>query len=179
MIRMMQESEFDMVFSLMEMSFPEDEHRPYDEQKALLLNNRYFIYVLPDSDGREIKAFIAIWKFEDFVFVEHFAVNPKYRNQGLGALVLREIREMSASRICLEVELPETEIAKRRIGFYMRNGFRYHDYEYMQPPISKGRQAIPLRIMTTGENISRANFDMLRDILYKEVYNLENCNLLC
>ena len=58
-------------------------------------------------------------------------------------------------RICLEVELPETEMAARRIGFYERNGFYYNDYFYMQPPIAEGRNAIPLRLMTTGRSAGR------------------------
>lgn len=170
MLRMMQEHEFDMVFSLMEKSFPEDEYRPYEEQKALLLDKRYSIYVLPDSNGEEVKAFIAVWRIADFAFLEHFAVNPNYRNQGLGALILKDIKELFACQICLEVELPQTDFAIRRIGFYERNGFFLNHYAYMQPPISGGRHEIPLWVMTSGQAIAEERFEYLKKTIYREVY---------
>ena len=75
--------------------------------------------------------------------------------------------------ICLEVELPEEEMSKRRIGFYERNGFYYNDYEYMQPAISKDRNEIPLRIMTTGGKVTEDRYNEMKDILYQYVYGVE------
>ena len=86
-------------------------------------SSKYTVYVIPDDESDCIKAFITVWKFEDFAFIEHFAVNPFYRNQGLGSLILHEILNLLQCQICLEVELPKTDFAKRRIGFYERNGF--------------------------------------------------------
>ena len=75
-IRFARDEEFDKVFSVLKTSFPPDERRTYDAQKALLNNPKYNIYVLPDSESDEIKAFITVWQFGTFAFVEHFAVNP-------------------------------------------------------------------------------------------------------
>lgn len=175
-IRMLEElqvKDFDKVYSMMEESFPVDERRTYEEQKALLDNEMYSIYILPDIENDNIKAFIAIWRFDDFAFVEHFAVSSLYRNGGLGALILQEVKKLLSSMICLEVELPEEEMAKRRIGFYERNGFYYNEYEYMQPAISKDRNEIPLRIMTTGGKVTEDRFNEMKDILYQYVYGVE------
>lgn len=174
MLRKMNETEFDTIFSIMETSFPVDEYRPYDEQKALLQDTRYCIYVLPDSDNGTPKGFIAVWQFDDFSFIEHFAVNPVYRNQGLGAFILQEISRLSGRQLCLEVELPQTDFAKRRIAFYKRNGFFLNEYPYMQPPISKGRQPIPLLIMTSGDIISEARFEEMKKTVYREVYKAQS-----
>lgn len=172
MIRKMNEDEFDTIFSIMEESFPIDEYRPYDEQNALLNDTRYNMYVLPDSNNENLKAFIAVWRFENFAFIEHFAVNPIYRNQGLGSLILQEISDLVKCQICLEVELPQTDFARRRIGFYERNGFYLNDYPYIQPPISEGRKPIPLLIMTSGERISEAGFESVKQTVYNEVYKV-------
>ena len=51
-------ADFDKVFHIMELSFPEDEFRTYEEQKALLENSYYQIYILPDESGENIKAFV-------------------------------------------------------------------------------------------------------------------------
>ena len=72
----------------------------------------------------------------------------------------------------MEVELPETEMAARRIGFYERNGFYYNDYFYMQPPIAEGRNAIPLRLMTTGGPLDEEEFFRMQGLLYKNVYGV-------
>lgn len=173
MLEELQVKDFDKVYSMMEESFPVDERRTYEEQKALLDNEMYSIYILPDTENDNIKAFIAIWRFDDFAFVEHFAVSSLYRNGGLGALILQEVKKLLSSMICLEVEPPEEEMAKRRIGFYERNGFYYNEYEYMQPAISKDRNEIPLRIMTTGGKVTEDRFNEMKDILYQYVYGVE------
>lgn len=161
---------FDAVYDIMERSFPEDEYRPYEEQRALLLRPEYGIYVVDGQQAGEIKAFIALWEFEDFVFIEHFAVNPAYRNGGIGASVLGALRGMTRKQICLEVELPECGMARRRIGFYERNGFVLNEYPYTQPPISSGKKEVPLRIMTSGEGVDRDRFEHIRRVLYRDVY---------
>ncbi len=124
-LRVAKTEEFDKIFSILENSFPPDEYRTYEGQKFLWNHPKYTVYVIPDDESDCIKAFITVWKFEDFAFIEHFAVNPFYRNQGLGSLILHEILNLLQCQICLEVELPKTDFAKRRIGFYERNGFFY------------------------------------------------------
>ncbi|MEI3552766.1 MAG: GNAT family N-acetyltransferase [Acutalibacteraceae bacterium] len=90
-LRVAKTEEFDKIFSILENSFPPDEYRTYEGQKSLWNHPKYTVYVIPDDESDCIKAFITVWKFEDFAFIEHFAVNPFYRNQGLGSLILHEI----------------------------------------------------------------------------------------
>lgn len=172
MLEIMQAQDFDKVFSIMESSFPVDEYRPYGEQRALLNDSRYQIYVLKDLGDREIQAFISVWKLDGFAFVEHFAVSRRYRNQGLGAMILKEIHELLDCCICLEVELPDTNLGKRRIAFYQRNGFFLNDYPYMQPAISKGRTPLPLFVMTSISKVSADTFEHMKTIIYRDVYKV-------
>lgn len=171
MLTVLKTSDFNAVYALMEKSFPEDERRPFDEQKVLLNNPVYKIYGL--QDGQTVIAFAAVYQFDTFTFVEHLAVAPSHRNGGLGALILRELGEISTARICLEVEPPETEMAKRRIGFYQRNGFALCPYPYVQPAISKGRTPVPLQIMSTGGVLDEAEFEMVKKVLYERVYGVK------
>ena len=170
MLQKLKPEDFDKVFQIMELSFPEDEHRTYEEQKELLNNSLYQIYILSDERGENIKAFVAVWEFDEIVYVEHLAVNPEFRNGGLGAMILQELISRSEKQICLEVEPPKETMAIRRIGFYERNGFFLNEYDYMQPAISKGRKPIPLLIMTSGRKISREEFDRIKTLLYTKVY---------
>ncbi|MDO5147206.1 MAG: GNAT family N-acetyltransferase [Eubacteriales bacterium] len=170
MIEQMREQEFDEVFHLMQSSFPYDECRSYEEEKELLRREEFCIYVCRGED--EIKAFITVWAFDDFVYVDHFAVNPKYRNEGLGTSMLDEIQKKYQRPLCLEVEPPEGALAERRIGFYERNGFCFNEYPYMQPPIAKNRQPIPLFVMSSGKPLDRRTFEKVRDTLYQKVYGV-------
>lgn len=175
MLELMQYRDFDQVFMIMEQSFPCDEYRTYEEQKKLLQKPYYRIYVsrteqCQGPQSRRILAFLAIWELSGFTFIEHLASDPAVRGQGLGAAVLKEAAQLFPGRRCLEVELPETELAKRRIAFYERNGFFLNAYPYVQPAISKGRQEIPLLIMTSGGGIAKGQFAQIRTALYQEVY---------
>lgn len=167
MIEKIKENDFDAVFEIMEGSFPPDERRPYEEQKALLSEGGFGIYVERDA---AIKGFLAVWRFCDFGYIEHFAVDPRFRNGGIGSRMLQEAVALLGGSVCLEVEPPLNELAHRRIEFYRRNGFVLNDYSYVQPPISKGKSAIPLAIMTHGHAIARDVFIHYRDVLYHRVY---------
>lgn len=171
MIQKLSRNDFDKVFKLMERSFPEDEYRTYEEQKALLDNAVYQIYIIPDSESDDIKAFIAVWEFESIAYIDHFVVNPVYRNGGIGSKMLSELANLLKKMICLEVELPDNELAARRINFYERNNFFLNEYPYMQPPISAGRESIPLLIMTSGKSVNSDEFDKIKTLLYTQVYN--------
>lgn len=122
-LRVAKTEEFDKIFSILENSFPPDEYRTYEGQKFLWNHPKYTVYVIPDDESDCIKAFITVWKFEDFAFIEHFAVNPFYRNQGLGSLILHEILNLlqcqilfgsriAENRFCKKTELDFTELKR-------------------------------------------------------------------
>jgi len=169
-LKRLKSSDFDEAFAIMERSFPKDEHRPREEQLALLSDGRYSLITY----GRENKAeaFIALWDLSDFYFIEHFAVAPELRGCGGGSAILDELLSSLDRPVFLEAEPPEDDIAVRRIGFYRRHGFHYCDRDYIQPPISKGRAAIPLRLMSYPSPLSEKDFSFVRDTLYREVYRV-------
>lgn len=169
MIEKLKIEDFDKIYDLMVMSFPSDEYRTYDKQKSLLENPIYSIQAMY-GELQDIKAFVAIWEFDSFIFIEHIAVNPKYRNAGIGSYILNELAGRLCKTACLEVELPETEIASRRIGFYKRNNFFLNEYPYVQPSLSQGKKAIPLFIMTSGSKVNECIFEQIKDTLYTHVY---------
>ena len=166
MLQRINETDFPEIYRIMQVSFSDDEYRPYDEQLALLEEPEYRIYYMPAG-------FLAVWEFESFIYIEHFAVDPSLRNSGTGSAMLQELVKQYQKPICLEVELPEDELTRRRIGFYERNGFVFNEYPYIQPPISKGKSPVPLRIMTYKSEITREEFQKMKEILYRRVYKCE------
>lgn len=163
MLQRINETNFPEIYRIMQASFSDDEYRPYDEQLALFEEPEYRIYYMPAG-------FLAVWEFESFIYIEHFAVDPALRNSGTGSAMLQELVKQYQKPICLEVELPEDELTRRRIGFYERNGFVFNEYPYIQPPISKGKSPVPLRIMTYESAITQDTFEEMKRVLYQRVY---------
>ncbi len=172
MLQRMRPDEHDAVFSLMEQSFPRDELRSRERQRALLNESAFHPYVAR-GEGGEVIALLTVWELGEVAFIEHFAVSPTLRGGGLGSRLLGEVTRLYQKPICLEVERPETETARRRIRFYRRNGFYLNEYDYEQPAYGEDRAPVPLYIMTTGGEIDRPTFERIRGELYREVYRIE------
>ena len=164
---------FDQIYALMETSFPLEEYRPYPEQKALLSRPAYGLYAARDDREGNLLGFAAVWEWENFAFIEHIAVNPDYRNGGLGGKLLDQVVALLEKPVCLEVEPPDGGMASRRIGFYQRHDFFLNPYPYTQPAISEGRSPIPLLIMPHCREISGGEFLTIRNRLYRQVYQTE------
>ncbi len=170
MLLEMSKNEFDKVFDIMSEAFPYDERRPKEAEFALLSNPDFHIYVYKDEEAGDVKGFISLYDFQEFCYLEHFAISSKYRNHGIGSKILTGIKSLY-DNIIFEVEPPTTEQAVKRISFYNRNGFVLNDYEYIQPPIYDGRAQVPLMIMSS--NVLDFNtFTRTKDILYKRVYHI-------
>ena len=182
MLQRINETDFPEIYRIMQASFSDDEYRPYDEQLALFEEPEYRIYYMSAIEMERVSnhstgnstmhaaGFLAVWEFESFTYIEHFAVDPVLRNSGTGSAMLQELVRKYQKQICLEVELPEDELTRRRIGFYERNGFVFNEYPYIQPPISKGKSPVPLRIMTYGSAITQDTFEEMKRVLYQRVY---------
>lgn len=171
MLQPLKETDFEQLYDLMKDSFPEDEYRPFEGQKALLAEEAYQIYANYNEVGI-LQAFVALWNFEQYAYIEHFAVNPRFRNGGLGSRILKELADTFPKPIFLEVEPPKDEMAIRRIGFYERNGYHLNTYPYMQPAMAPGRNPIPLCIMTSQKPVTVEEFDTIKQLLYEKVFKI-------
>jgi hypothetical protein len=74
----------------------------------------------------------------------------------------------------LEVEIPEEEMAKRRINFYQRQGFSLWEKPYQQPPYKTGDNYLPMLIMAYGDIECGKDFDSVKEHIYREVYNVKS-----
>lgn len=157
MVELLKFEDFDQMYSIMEQSFPYDEYRGYEGQKQLFENPEYKVFIHRNEETKEIDGFLSAWEFDDILFFEHFAVSSKVRNGGIGGRMLREVLTQVNKLTCLEVELPEGELEKRRISFYERNGFCYNPYPYTQPSIAPGREPFRFVLGPTREQLLKLN----------------------
>lgn len=165
-----QHCNFDSFYKLMSEAFPSIERRSYEDQKKLLFDNSYSIISDNDEDDN-ITAFIANWEFNDFSFIEHFAVDRKMRGNGMGTSMLEDYLKRCNKIIFLEVELPENDISIRRIEFYKRLGFYLNDFEYLQPPLQKQHDFLPLKVMSYPRSVNEIEFMNFKNVVYDKVYD--------
>ncbi|MCP3775051.1 GNAT family N-acetyltransferase [Paenibacillus sp. MZ04-78.2] len=167
----MNDREFDKIYAIMEASFPENERRTYAGQKELLADPHYRLMTETD-DNNQMIAFLAAWEFPLFRFVEHIAVDPATRGSGVGGKLMTAYIQESLKPILLEVELPDTDLAQRRIGFYERLGFQLNPFEYVQPPLRTGQSELPLKMMSYPQMLTEEEFGLFKGILYTNVYKV-------
>lgn len=163
------DNHFEDIFALMEISFPKEEYRNYENQKRLLLNEKYKTITELD-DKNNLLGFILYWELKNFNFIEHFAVNPNTRGKGIGSKMLKDFIEKSKNTIILEVEIPKDEISKKRIHFYEKNGFFLNKYNYFQKPLRKNTQPQKMYLMSYPKEISKEEFENIKSEIYKYVY---------
>lgn len=151
-------------------AFPECERRNFKQQQEVLKNPNY--QVKPVYKDNALVGFYAYWNLDSFIFLEHFAINRKYRGRGYGSRVIKGLTKKTSRRIILEVERPETPSAEKRIRFYQRMGFKLHPYRYHQPPYQPKQPVVPLLLMSYPTELGPTDFIQVTRKLYQEVYHV-------
>jgi len=152
-------------------SFPLSERRPVETMLDLYKGDTPFVVSLAIED-EQIVGFLTYWDLGEFIFAEHFAISPEFRNGGYGRKVMELFKEDAGKPIVLEVELPTTILSERRIGFYQRLGFRlWENIQYQQPAYYDETGVIPMKLMSYGSINVEENLTDIKGRIYSEVYN--------
>lgn len=157
--------------NLMKQAFPAAEYRDLDELRLYTDSKTHFYNNIIMEENRPI-GFFTYWDFGTFYYAEHFAIDPTLRNGGYGKRVLNLLCNSLPLPIVLEVEMPEDEMACRRIGFYQRNGFVLWPNDYCQPPYRPGDDFLPMRLMVHGALDCEKDYEYVKEHIYKEVYKV-------
>ena len=113
---------------------------------------------------------MAYWKLDNCTFFEHLAVSKNFRGNGIGKQIILKNTENVKKPIFFEVELPNTEIAKRRIDFYKRLGFKLNNFYYEQPALRKNEKPQQMLIMSYPKQINEHDFAGYKKEIYDNVY---------
>lgn len=153
-------------------SFPESERRSFGLVRDLVkAEPRFVVYALLKEDV--YVGFITAWLFDKFTYVEHFAIDESARNGGLGADAMKQFLASCGTPVVLEVEMPDDEMSKRRVGFYERLGFVLDHHPYRQPPYRKGEEWLDMRLMTYRIQDMADCYEQVKGCIYKYVYLVE------
>ncbi|MBB4035096.1 ribosomal protein S18 acetylase RimI-like enzyme [Dysgonomonas hofstadii] len=151
-------------------SFPLSERRPVETMFDLYKENSPFVISVTIEDDNLV-GFLTYWDLDDFIFAEHFAISPEFRNGGYGRKVMELFKTNMVKPIVLEVELPATILSERRIGFYQRLGFKlWENIQYQQPAYYEHTGAIPMKLMSYGDIDVEKELVEIKGKIYSIVY---------
>jgi len=154
------------IFSVYENTFPEDERRDKDQFLSLTENPDCFIFGVKKENA--LVGYLILWKCAHFYFLEHFEVFEAFRNLKLGSQILTELQEKFGN-IILESEPKHfSEMAERRINFYLRNGFSVLSEDYTQPSYGEGKNSLNMWLMS---NFAAENPEIFTAEIYATVYS--------
>lgn len=138
-------------------SFPLNERRKIEQQKAIFNKSEYFL--ISFITANLFIGIISYWKASEFIFIEHLAISPEFRNRGNGSALLKSFVESNHIPIILEIELPVDNITRNRLHFYESSGFKINHHEHSQPPYHKEDEPIPMKILSYPDVISDINYN--------------------
>lgn len=168
------EDDFSNVLKLYNSAFPEDEKRLYadvtDFRKFACKRKGRFEILIAEDDAENFLGFITYWKFDKFVYIEHFAVEEVSRGTGVGTALLSALSEIVGDNLLLEVEPPVDDTTRNRVRFYEKSGFHLFDgFRYIQPPYSPLQNGLELKLMLKGTFVPDSLGDLSQ--MLREVYN--------
>lgn len=166
--------DFDLFYNLLKRSFPVAEFRSRSKERQLLNQANFTVLTRYDLSGKKIDGFIAEWSFNDFLFLEHFAVDPNLRGRGIGSALLSNYLEQAKKPVLIEVESPTTDLAVRRIHFYERLGFSLSSFGYVQPDLGQTGDHIDLLMMQYPNFLTEQDFKKRKKEIFQTVYGVEN-----
>ena len=176
---------WDSLVSIYRESFPIDEQRPVESIARLIAEEpRYTMYAIVDDNEEENEdenskhntlntkqpiGLLTTWFFDEFIYIEHFAIDPELRSQGYGSKAMSTFIKQQGKPIVLEAEPPTDELTRRRIRFYERQGLTLYDFPYLQPAYTEASQPVELRLMGTLD-IHATLLPHVSVTLHREVY---------
>lgn len=166
-----EEDGFRRAMELYALSFPIHEQRIAASQEQIMGLPEYHLEQVME-DGRFLGA-LFYWEIEDFLYVEHFCMDPAVRGRGLGQQALVLLAERGKP-VILEIDPPVDEISKRRRGFYLRCGFQENPWPHVHPPYRGGYQGHELVVLSCPKVLEQTSYEAffryLRDVVMKEVF---------
>ena len=150
-------------------SFPIDEQRPVESIVHLIEHDERFVAYTLTNDKDHLIGLLTTWEFTNFIYIEHFAINPEVRSRGYGSETMSYFIKGQEKPIVLEAEPPTDDITRRRIRFYERQGLTLYDFPYQQPAYTEDSHPVELRLMGTLDT-QTTPLTLVSKTLHREVY---------
>ena len=158
------------LYNLYTLAFPIAERRSWAGlEYELIYEKRFCPHALIKED--KFVGLFNYWIFDRFFYVEHIAVAPTMRGQGIGAEAMEIFKSQTKLPIVFEVEMPTNPTSIGRINFYEKLGFLVLSHNYAQPPYEGEQFLLPMQLMSNDKHFAETHFDLIKKTLYRDVYH--------
>lgn len=147
-------------------AFPPHEQRKAESQVQIMANEAYHFNLIYDETV--LVGILLCWETDDFVYVEHFCIDPAMRNRQYGQTALR-LLDACGKTVILEIDPPDDAISVRRKGFYERAGYHANSFAHRHPPYHVQYHAHALVVMSSPAPLSEAEYHAFDAFLNNEV----------
>ncbi|MCC0679033.1 GNAT family N-acetyltransferase [Clostridioides sp. ES-S-0005-03] len=154
---------------LYNVSFPFHEQRNPSLQAEIMGHEEYQFNLIYDEN--DMVGIILCWETENFIYVEHFCINPEMRNKKYGKRAL-ELLNQRGKTVILEIDPPINKISIKRQGFYERVGYKVNDFEYIHPPYHEECNGHQLILMSYPETLTKVEYGNFNQYLRRTVMGL-------
>jgi len=163
------DTDFKLTWGTYSSSFPDYEKRLLASHKRAFEDSRFYANSVYDNDN--YIGFIFFWILGSYIFVEHFAIEEKFRNNSYGSKIITKLTEENKTYIILlEIDPPDDEISIRRFDFYNRLGFRNNDIIHCIPSFQKKLGNYILNLLSYGRVITDDEYSLFYDSLMKSIF---------
>ncbi|MCD7839340.1 MAG: GNAT family N-acetyltransferase, partial [Erysipelotrichaceae bacterium] len=143
--------------------------REYDWMKEIYEQKKFKIYGYLQEE--QLLGVITLWEFDEFHYIEHFAVDESYRGQGIGSKIIEDMKLLSDKPLVLEVEEIVDNITQKRVHFYEKHDFVLSSYHFIQPPLRDNAKDVPLIYMSYPALLDNDMYDKIYIELKNKVYS--------
>lgn len=157
---------FKQVWNLYESAFPDLEKRTLKKHTEALADKRFKPNVYLDEKDNVLGLCFG-WEFSEFIYLEHLAVNPNFRNKGIGSEIITEFKQ-SIKPVILEIEPPSDEITTRRLMFYKRNNFIETEYTFKQLKYKRENKDLFLNLLC-NKPMNDKLYNSFKEVIYREL----------
>lgn len=157
---------FKLAWKLYEEAFPANEKRFLNEQIQLFEKSNYFFQALLFEN--QFIGFLGFWEIDDFIFIEHFAIQPQERGKNYGTLVLNSFLQ-NKTKVILEIEPPLEKESIKRLHFYEKLGFVQNELHHFQVPFRKNDEKVKLHLLSYKTILTPTKYTQLYDTMQQQL----------
>ena len=146
---------FSAVDALYVKAFPWHEQREPAAKQQALRDPRYALEAW--FDGELFIGLSGCWRFADYRYVEHLAIDDTLRSRGYGKRLLAEILQRAPLTV-LEIDPLTSEVAHKRLRFYETMGFCANPWAHRHPTYHQGIADHELIVLSYPQPINEAQY---------------------
>lgn len=157
---------FALVDNLYCHAFPWHEQREAQAKQQALGHPGYALEAW--YDGETFVGLSGTWRFGDYGYIEHLAIDDSLRAQGYGKRILGQLLTRNP-RTLLEIDPLTTDIARKRLRFYQSMGFVANDFAHAHPSYHDGIADHELMVLSYPQPLAEEAYQRFRKDLRQVV----------